>query len=102
MTVMLILITVFYNRIIDTFNKVLIFSSTSTSNAFDPVPLNLSTIGSGPFMFGVEVFGLNLNQGSRYFDVQMKTYHYQNYGMDANITEVLLEACTVDHWSGYP
>ena len=64
-----LLIAAFSNRIIDTLEKVLISSSTSASNANDPVALNLTTNTKGPFMFGVEVFGHNLNAESRYFDV---------------------------------
>lgn len=59
LSVMLVLLAAFYNRIIGTFNKVLISSSTSNSNAYDPPALNLSTVGKGPFMLGVEVFGIN-------------------------------------------
>jgi hypothetical protein len=68
-SVMLVLLATFYNRIIGTFDKVIITSSTSNGNAYDPLALNLSTVGSGSFMLGAEVLGHNLNEGSRYFDV---------------------------------
>jgi hypothetical protein len=83
LSVMVLLLTAFYNRIIDTFDKVLISSSTSNSNANDPPALNLTTVGKGPFMLGAEVFNLNLNEGSRYFDIVMTSYEYK-FGLPIN------------------
>jgi hypothetical protein len=74
LSVMLVLIAAFYNRIIDTLDKVLITSSSSTANAYDPPALNLTTVGTGHFMLGAEVFGHNLNEGSRLFDVLLTAY----------------------------
>lgn len=53
-------------------------------------------------MLGVEVLGLNLNEGKRYFDIQMKTYYASNYGVNQDITEIMLEAFTIDQWNCYP
>lgn len=50
---MLVLVVAFYNKIIDTLDKVLISSSTTSTNADDPLPYTISTINKGPFMFGV-------------------------------------------------
>lgn len=85
LSVMLVLLAAFYNRIIDTFDKVLISSSSSTSNAYDPAPLNLTTVGTGKFMLGAEVFGHNLNEGSRYFDTVLTAYTY-SFGLPNNYT----------------
>jgi hypothetical protein len=60
-TMMLILIAAFYNKIIDTFDKVIIYSSSSNENADDPLPYTMSTFNSARFMFGVEVWHHNLN-----------------------------------------
>ena len=67
----LMLFAAFANRIIDTLDKVLINSSTSASNANDPVAFNLTTNTKDRFMFGMEVYGHNLNAGSRIFDVDL-------------------------------
>lgn len=66
---MLLLFAAFYNKIIDTFDKLIIFSTSSNENADDPLPYTLSTINFGKFMFGVEVWHHNLNEGNRYFDI---------------------------------
>lgn len=75
-TMILVLVAAFYNKIIDTFDKVIIFSSSSTDNADDPLPFTISTIDNGSFMFGVEVWHHNLNNGSRYFDVELVNMLY--------------------------
>jgi hypothetical protein len=41
---MILLIAAFYNKIIDTLDKVLITSSSSTSNADDPLSYNITTL----------------------------------------------------------
>jgi hypothetical protein len=101
LSVMLLLLVTFYNRIIGTFNKVIISSSASDSNAYDPSVLNLTTVGKGSFMLGTEVFDHNLNVGSRYFDVVMTSYE-QSFGVLTDSFETPLEPCTPDHWAGYP
>jgi hypothetical protein len=100
-TMMLVLIAAFYNKIIDTFDKVIIFSSSSTDNADDPLPFTISTIDSGKFMFGVEVWHHNLNEGSRYFDVELVNMLY-TFGEPQNNPKSPLESCTREHWSGFP
>lgn len=75
-SVMVLLLSAFYNRIIDTLDKVLITSASSSSNANDPLPFNITTLDKGNFMFGVEVWHHNLNEGSRYFDVVLTNIEY--------------------------
>jgi hypothetical protein len=83
LAIMVLLITAFSNRIIDTFNKVIIMSSLSTSNANDPLPFTLNTTGKGPFMFAVEVLNFDLNGEERYFDVDLTT-SVSRYGKTLN------------------
>lgn len=52
-SIILALLVTFYNKVIDTFEKVLISSSLSAINADDPTPYNISTMPGKPFMFGV-------------------------------------------------
>jgi hypothetical protein len=98
---MVLLVSVFYNKVIDTLNKVLITSSYSTSNANDPLPFNISTIDKGPFMFGAELFQHDLNQGKRYFDIVLIS-SINTLDETINTTQYQLEPCTVGHWNGYP
>jgi hypothetical protein len=101
-TLMIVLVAVFANKIIDTLNKIIITSNTNTSNADDPAALNLTALDSGPFMFGVEVWHHNLNEGSRYFDVTLINTLY-SYGEPQNTSiQYQLEPCTREHWNGYP
>lgn len=78
-SVMIVLVAAFYNKIIDTLDKVLITSSSSTTNSNDPLAYNITTIDKGNFMVGVEVWHYNLNEGSRYFDIEL-TNDYYIYG----------------------
>ncbi len=51
---MIMLAAAFYNKIIDTFNRVLITASATATNAEDPTSFSINTIGGGgDFMFGV-------------------------------------------------
>lgn len=52
-SVMVLLLAAFYNKIIDTLDKVLITSSSSINNVNDPTSFNISTRDNSPFMFGV-------------------------------------------------
>lgn len=71
-----VLVAAFYRKIIDTFDKLIINSYYSTENADDPTLFTLSSIGKGHFMFGVEIWHYDLNQGSRYFDVVLTNTVY--------------------------
>jgi hypothetical protein len=65
---MITMIVLFSNRIIDTLNKTIISSYSFKSNAYDPPGLNITTIGNGPFMLGLEIANLDLTSGPRYFN----------------------------------
>jgi hypothetical protein len=71
-SIIILLLVAFYNKVIDTFAKVVISSSLSVISADDPTPFTVSTMAGQPFMFGVEIWHQNLNsQTARYFDVRM-------------------------------
>ena len=55
-TIILLLLVTFYNKVIDTFGKIIISSSTSALSADDPVPYTISTMPGMPFMFGAELW----------------------------------------------
>jgi hypothetical protein len=81
-----------------------ISSSTSTQAVDDPTPITMSTSGETrrKFMFGVEIWHHNLNEGIRYFDINFRNMEF-NYGEPNNGSiEFPLEPCTLDHWKGYP
>ena len=62
---------------LNTFSKVIISSTTSIVNADDPLPYNISTKVGEPFMMGVEVWHVDLNnQSQRYFDVRLEQVVY--------------------------
>jgi hypothetical protein len=47
------LIVLFYNKLIDTLEKIIITSDLNHINAADPAPYNISTYSENQFMFGV-------------------------------------------------
>ena len=69
-TIIIILLTTFYSKVLNTFQKVIITSSLSVVNANDPVPYTVSTMPGHKFMFGVELWHHNLNDpNKRFFNV---------------------------------
>ena len=93
-SLMIALAAAFSNKIIGTFDKLIITSTVTTSNADDPIPFNLTTLDSGPFMLGIEVYGHDLNSINRSFDVVLRNTIY-SYGVPLNTSQVYtLEPCT--------
>lgn len=52
-SLMILLAAAFWNKIVATFDKTIITSTTAISNADDPTSFNLMTLPAGPFMLGV-------------------------------------------------
>lgn len=97
------LIATFYNKVVDTLNKVVITATGANTNAADPLPFNISTIPGSKFMFGVEIWHLDLNQDIRYFDVILTNKEFDTGEENVNKSVVtVLEPCTIDHWEGFP
>jgi hypothetical protein len=71
--IIMTLIGTFYNKFVDTLNKVVITSVSNNQNAANPTPYLISTSTEDNFMFGVEIWHLDLNTGPRYFDVVLKS-----------------------------
>lgn len=73
MVLILTLLIVFSNKVIDTLNMMEITSSISVEAVDDPNSVILSTKGEERrnFMFGVEIWHHNLNEGLRYFDINL-------------------------------
>lgn len=75
---MIALLSLFYNRIIDTLDKTIITSTSSIKNAADPTPFYLSTFDNSTFMVGVEVDDYDLNGPTRAFDIVLSSTTYKN------------------------
>jgi hypothetical protein len=76
---MLVLAVAFSNKLIATLNMMSISSSFSSENADDPKEFEISTFGDEQrnFMFGVEIWHFNLNDGpTRYFDIVLTNTDY--------------------------
>lgn len=85
-SIMVLLIASFSNKIIDTLNKMVISSTSSTINIDDPQSFSFSTSEDSPFMLGIEVWGHNLNDKTkRYFDVKAINT-VSNFGKTQNTT----------------
>jgi hypothetical protein len=74
-SIIILLLVTFYNKVIDTFDKVIINSSLSATSADDPTPYTVSTMPGKSFMFGVEIWHFDLNANPRYFDVNFLYGH---------------------------
>lgn len=93
-SLMILLAAAFSNKIIGTLDKLIITSTVTINNSYEPASFNLTTLDSGPFMFGVEVYGQNLNSNPRSFDVVLRNTIY-NYGVPLNTSQIYtLEPCT--------
>lgn len=76
MTLIVLLVTLFYNKIIGTFNKDIISSSSLASHANNPLPFNFTT-ADRTFMLGVELWNVDLTSGPRYFDISLDNSLYR-------------------------
>lgn len=74
----IILMSSFANRVFNTLNMMSILSSTSSSNADDPISITLSSAGEERrnFMIAVELWHFNLNEGIRYFNIDFVNRDY--------------------------
>jgi hypothetical protein len=98
------LMSTFANRVFNTLNMMSILSSTSSSNADDPISLVFDSGGEERrhFMIAVEIWHHNLNEGIRYFDIDFINRDFKlGEETDASISYAM-EPCTYDHWRGYP
>ena len=93
------LISTFSSMILDTFDKILIQSSSDTSQDDEPKPIYLlTTDNASHFMLGVEVWHFDLTSGPRYFDVVLRNSFMVN-GVPGNESiYYTLEPCTKNHW----
>lgn len=94
-SIILLLLVTFYNKVFDTFKKVIINSSVSATSYDDPRPYTISTMPGKPFMFGVEVWHHDLNSNPRYFDVNLLHAYLDTGEHNNNYTvDIPLEPCT--------
>lgn len=104
MVLIIVLLVAFSNKVLNTLNMLSITSTTTNENADDPEPLILSTSGTDrvQFMFGVEIWHHNLNEGDRYFDISLVNQNYRYGEYTDKSKPYTLEPCTREHWRGYP
>lgn len=89
-SIIVLLLATFSNKVFSTFSKVIISSTTSITNADDPLPYNISTDVGEPFMMGVEIWELDLNnQNKRYFDVRLEQVVYDSGFYNANASTIV-------------
>lgn len=76
----------FMNTAIQTVDMTNIIWTSTTENQFDPTESNVTITtpskSSNPFMFAVNIMGVNLNSNtSRFFDVSLIEHHYIRGGI---------------------
>jgi len=79
--------------ITDTLNLSAITTDLEITKQIDPTYSILSTSPDSMFMFGVEIWGMNLSDSVRYFDLTFKGV-LQSGEQTLNTTNLPLEACT--------
>lgn len=89
LSIIILLLVTFYNKVIDTLNKVIITSSLSATNYNNPPLYTISTMPGKMFMFGVEVWYHDLNQPLRYFDVVLTNVHYDSGEWNDNLSRYI-------------
>lgn len=95
---MLALTITFSNKLVATLNMMSISSSISNQNADDPLEYSLSTTGDDrrEFMFGVEIWHFNLNDGpTRYFDIVLENKDFASGDPTDQTVVYPLEQCTL-------
>ena len=66
---------------------------------FSPGEITVKTSPEGGFMFGIYLFGLNLNDPNiTYFNIELRQQHMVPILSPINSTVVPLVACTADHF----
>ena len=83
----------FASMILDTLDLSVISTQLSLTKQVDPTPVTLSTVPDSHFMFGIELWKLNLSDSKRFFDVNM-VFQHSSGGQVVNYTSINLEQCT--------
>lgn len=98
--VFIIFAAVFWNLAIQTANMELINSSMSIVSESDPSFVEITAGPKGDFIFGVTIFGLNLNDPLvTYFDITLTQRFFGPVYSFINATQVPLVQCTTNHFT---
>ena len=91
-TIILLVTITFSGKVSQTLSKINIESSEQFNYDKDPTPYEIKGQNS-KFMLGVEIWGVNLNNSPRYFDVVL-VHSLKNREITTSINEIKLEPCT--------
>lgn len=90
----------FTSMIGQTLNKSSFTTSLTVEKKPDPSATLMTASPDRMFMFGIEIWRHNLNEGKRYFDIKAMLYT-EEYGW-AVTTDLTLVPCTREHWTSFP
>lgn len=95
LAVVIYLISTFSSMVFDTFNKLIIASTSDTIQSNEPEPVYLlTTDNASHFMLGVEVWHFDLNTGPRYFDVELRNSFMTDGVPGEDSVVYTMEPCT--------
>ena len=99
MSVLAILVILFFNMAVRTATKQIITSKVSISHEEDPSETKLKMGPSGDMMFAVSFYGNNYSDISNAFSVTLEEENYTTGYIISNITRINMVQCTPDHFA---
>lgn len=89
-----VFVAIFMGTAVSTLNKEYISSTTEIFEENDP---SYFSVGSNNFMFALGLEGVNLNEGDRWFNIELK---FKSYSSEGRAVELLpLVPCSRQHWT---
>jgi hypothetical protein len=98
-SVITIFIILFASMGYKTMRKSIIHSSTNTEFENEPLPLTVTTSPEGGFMFAVTIWGVNLTESYKYFDVDIVQETYKGINNRVSSNTIKMVPCTPEHFS---
>ena len=102
MGIMVAVIVGFASMIIDTLSLNTITSNETISKNINPTSSSFTVSNDSKFMLAVELWGVNMTDTVRYFDVLMIQLSTSSGQREYNYSLIPLEMCTKEHWAAFP
>lgn len=93
-SVITIFIILFASMGYKTMRKSIIHSSTNTEFENEPSPLTVTTSPEGGFMFAVTIWGVNLTESYKFFDVDIVQETYKGINNRVSSNTIKMVPCT--------
>ena len=93
---------IFFNTMMNTFNKKIIISSSSTEHHLDPTYFRINANVQNNFLFAVGLKSLDLTSKKQFFSIKVDHLSFTKNGSTTirNQTSIKMVPCTIDHFEG--